>query len=280
MSRRPIIPAVAILLAIPTVAADPLLLGTEDLPELPDSVNDVAYDPLYTGPKDHGYVDLVAAWFSYDGAKDEITFNLKVADASPLEAGLSGWFPGCQVVGDLASDDGPKGAMRFYWSQDFDEKRFSLVEFDPDPNSSPVTPVSERARSLEHTFIVELEEPGYFRFVLARSTLLQIADRFHEPRAACVEYYSPHAEGTPIGPAGSPIYTNRDDAESESVYSFAEQRRLNAPDGTLEEPMLASSTTSPTTDETTPADNGSDTAGFGLVAAVVVLAALASWRRR
>lgn len=253
------------------------VLGTEDLPELPDAADDVEYDPLYLGSRHHAYIDLVAAWFTHDNSTDRVTLHLKVADARALESDLSGWWPSCRVAGTLTHDGGVLATLSYSWYQYPNGTRVHGVTYDPG-DSAPAWG-SMQSRSLEHGFTADLGRPGYFRFDVDRLVLLQVGDAFEDPDGLCRELYAPHAGNGGIGPGLAPIYQNTDEARSEAAYSFAELRRTRSPDGVYDPierlPAEGAATESP------PAED-SRTLGFGAAAAAMALAGAAAWvpRRR
>lgn len=263
---------------VPTVSAqNGLILGTEDLPELPDGVNDVQYDPLYNGPRDHAYIDLVAAWFDHDPVSDEVIFTMKVSDATALASTLDGWWPECRVLGALRQGEEVTGRLRFEWGRAPNGTVDHRVRVDstesPTPGSVP------NGRALKHAYNERLAEPGYFEFRVARADLLQDGELFENPTAVCLEWYAPHAGQGVIGPALAPLYTNQDDAESQAAYSFKDLRRARGPDG-VKDPIEALPETATQMPSEPSAAESDATPGLPFAMALLAISAALSTRSR
>lgn len=84
--RRLLVTIVAVLtLSVPSVAGQPLGIGTEDDPEIRDPEGDVSYHTTNVANRDYKFLDAVAAWIQYDGATDLVRFTIRVADLSDFQ---------------------------------------------------------------------------------------------------------------------------------------------------------------------------------------------------
>jgi hypothetical protein len=254
----------AFLVAIPAAAAGPsFLFGTEDLPELPDTSGDVQYDPLFVDARDRNYLDVLAAWFEYDNTSDEFRIAIKNADLTHWS--FPDWDGGCNIRGNVTVDETILGELVVGVTKYGDDPDFhSYITFEP-TNTDRQT-IIEGNGSLEHTLGIESTKPGYFRFTVSRSSLLQLGDAIQDFRGRCGEYFTPH-----LG-VDAPIIMNEDLAASSAVYSFTNQRRIAGPDG--EPDVFATATT-----EAAPlmtADDATDTPtpGAFLAAAALGIAAI------
>ncbi|HEX9815862.1 MAG TPA: hypothetical protein VGB18_02685 [Candidatus Thermoplasmatota archaeon] len=150
----------AVLLVLAAAAGLPLasaqiLLGTEDLPELPDAKGDVQYSPLYPGPQNLDYLDLNAGWFAYDNVTDHISVTMKTASATRLANAASTSEVRCAIEGDITRDNETLGLLQFQWIKRSNgtalESRVLVIQ-----DTSAATGEGVRVR---HQFEPRLEEP-------------------------------------------------------------------------------------------------------------------------
>ena len=215
----------ASLLMLPSgVAQRGWILGTEEIPELPDASGDVEYDPLYTGAKDHAYIDMLAAWFSYENQTDKITATIKTANGQQLASAPAGWEVSCRFSGNVSAEGAVQGALSFRWVKPYNASDLrTSVSWDPTPNQTVVSQGGNR--QLRHDFSADFSQPGYFRFSTDRLQLLQLGDSFDAPTGGCFEFYALRA-GVYTG-----VMSNSDPANSKAAYSFVELRRTKSPEG-------------------------------------------------
>lgn len=262
----------ALLLVSAVPAADAqstLIFGTEELPELIDAGDDVAYDPVYPGAQDHDYLDVASAWFSHDPQEGVVSLNLKVADASMLASGTAGWTIQCQFAANMRGQGEETGRILYYWTKDdrTDELRSGV---DWTPVQSGNVNVGDTRPDIKHTFEATLAEPGYFVFGITQQQLLLLGDEFVDLAATCYEVFDPTSE---VGV----LFNNGDAASSEGSYSVKELRQTKRHDGSFDPiEKLPTETVTPTTGETEPGR----TPGFGFVAALALLASFTLMRRR
>lgn len=250
------------LAAVAAAASDPTdTTGTEEMPELSDASGDVAYEDHYTGPQDHDYLDILAAWIEYDNQTDQVAFHLKVSDASLLQDPPDGWSISCAVEGTMTNADGPTGTITYGWAHRTNGTSYTVLRFEP-PDSAPA--VNLRPQDISHIYEKELDEPGYFRFWAQREAVIQFGNAFNNPHATCQETY-PLSDASQL----SKLYWNRDDGESTASYAFAALEPAAAADE--QDPFASASPTSPTSTST----NASP--GLPLVVALLVAWVLV-WR--
>ncbi len=266
MSR--LLAVVSLILLAPAASAQALLLGTEEIPELPDASDDVTYDPLYVGDRNHGYVDLLASWFSYDNDTDRIEVTVKSASGD-VDEFADNWDVSCAVYGAVVTDGQSAGNVWFTWRKSYDEPEIgSSVFFDTNPENQAVG-VAPGFRHLDHTFEAEPGKPGYFRFFVPREALLLFGDELRHPQGYCGETF------TIRGPAMTTVMENRDEAQSSAAYSFAEHRRTRSPDG-VDDP-IEKLPTDPVEAAPT-SDRKASTPGIGLIAMLAVIVVVVARR--
>ncbi|HEX9816271.1 MAG TPA: hypothetical protein VGB18_04770 [Candidatus Thermoplasmatota archaeon] len=204
------------------------ILGTEELPELP-AAGPVTYGPLYGGPQDHEYLRILAGWFGYENVTDTVVWNLKITDATKITRVRSDWSVSCVMRGNLTTDGAIVGNLAYAWGQRPNGSTSHGVRYSPGDSSA----VSEsvQARELPHEFLIRIEAPGYLRFDVNRTTLLQLGDQLQDPAGYCWELYAPFYDQTAL--TGQYNYA-RADSFSHAAYSFRELRRVRAPDGQLD----------------------------------------------
>lgn len=252
---------------VPSAQAQ-LLFGDEEVPELPDGVDDVAYDPLYVGDMNHAYIDFAAAWFAYDEMTDEIEFTMKTASGN-LAAAPDGWNVICGAGGNVTAGGETMGELRYIWSIDSNESEpHGFVTFRS--TQQQAVGVGEGNPGVKSTFSADLQDAGYFRFRVARSALLILGDGIETPNASCAEYFELR---TPV--SRGPLMANRDFAESEAAYSFTEHRRVRAPDGAVD-PIERLPTDAPTAPASSQSETSTPTIGFlGVLTGLLVVAVVA-----
>lgn len=251
-----------LLVAVPASAADPIITtGSEEQPELSDASGDVEYEDHYTGPQDHDYLDILAAWIDYDNQTDRVAFHLKVADASLLEDPPTGWSIGCNVKGTMTTSDGPTGTITYGWYRDANGTSYTIFRFEP-PDSAPST--NFQSQDIPHAYQERLAEPGYFNFSAEREVVAQFGNAFSNPHATCQERNALSSASQLTS-----LYWNRDDGESTASYSFAALQPASVDND--EDPFAGTSPGAPTT---TPGD-----ASPGLsIFALLVVGLASAWR--
>lgn len=268
---RGVLLAFTALLLVPVSAGQrDLILGTEDVPELPDAAGDVKYGSAYVGERNHTYVDFQAAWFNFTEEIDEIVFTIKTGDAQYLRSPPTGYRIYCRVNGTIG-----EWKLNIDWVRPVTQSNLT---------SSVIVGGAGFSQVLEHSFSAELADPGYFRFSIPRFELLQFGDEFAMPRGLCLELVDaggfvgfPEARFTANQP-------NWDEAQSNATYSFREGMRLRDPDGEPTDPVekfereTAMATPSM---ETSYSDNeGAPALGFAVLVSVVICSALALRKSR
>jgi PGF-CTERM protein len=242
-------------------------VGTEDLPELSDRVGDVEYSPLYNGPKNHDYLDVVAAWFDHDPAADNITLHVKVPSAENLTASQSQWAVSFLAQAHLTLENETKGEVRFSFNslpRSTGKAEDSWVAYTRSGGSEP--------KMLRSSFQVERGTPGYYRWSLGRSQLMDLGTDLKNLGVDSNEF---------LAPGGFPTAVNNgDSATSSSDYSMVELRRIAGPDGAPDDLASLNSRLPPvSTSATTEPSKGSP--GIGIVVSVAAIgAALMLARRR
>lgn len=246
---------------VPSAAAHPFD-GTEDSPELTDPEGDIAYGSLYTGGRDHDYIDLTASWFSYDAASDTVHFTMKLLDTSGLDPLPTDWSVTCTLYSDLYAGDEARGRLFQRWTVRIDPGAaptlYSEVLHVQHPEGASETP-----RPIPHDFEMIYDEPGYAIFSYSRSGLLQLADGAEGFEDGCGEQFRPGGLPTSV--------VNSDGASSDGAYSWLDLRRLKTPEG---EPDPFASLTTEAAASMSP-DDQADTPSMSLAWGVIgVLAAV------
>ncbi len=259
------LPIIVVLLA-PASAAEPVL-GTEDLPELSDPAGNIGYSPAYIGPKDHDYLDVLAAWYDLNETGDGLVLKFKVADATRIGTPEPEWTPWCDFTANVTDDPSTviygihveengtvSGSVSHGENGQWTDRGYVQAIGAADP--------------LESNFAAELTKPGYFRFTVALREYLKMSTGVHEFFALCGEQYQPTQTFGSI-----PIY-NSNIATEEGEYVFPLPSG-GADTGGEDEPQLTGSeapSTSPSVQ--------TGASALGLAAVIVSLAIVARARHR
>jgi hypothetical protein len=269
--------SVALLAAclIPSVSGQQVLFGSELLPELSDKSDDVEYSPAYTGTRDLDYLDLNAAWFSYDNATDEISLTLRNAGAEGLESASLTTQVQCSLVAEIVKDNETQGELRFEWTRHvnsdvLDSDLWWVQEAGPETTTRKAVP---------HGFNATLETPAYFTFTNTKFELTRFGDQAEKPRAACVESVNPPDPpgGLRLRGTGYPVAS--DEAASSAAYSFVDTRRVRSPDGVLD-PIEKFERAPTAAAENVEEPSPQDTPGFTPTAFAVAMILVGIVRRR
>ncbi len=253
-------------LILPNAASQSgIILGTEELPELPPS-GPPTYGAAYTGARDHTYLEIMAGWFSYENDTDEIVWTLKTADGRGYANPSADWSIACSARGNVTG--GSPGSLRFGWGRGAGEDGRPFVSFTyAAGNSGGVGQTT--GDSIDHRFASRLEEPAYFEFRVNRSDLLHYGAQVEDFYGRCSETYTPSPE---VGVVTGQTMPNYAESTSKAIYSFLELRRVQAPDGSLdpiEKLERANQTVVPSVTTTAPSEG---TPTMGLAATMLALA--------
>lgn len=229
--RRLFLPFAALLLAPSAGGYGAWMVGTEDLPELPDTEGDVDVAPGYLGPTE--FADLTAAWFEYDEATDRVMATIRVASGERLEEAPAGHKVGCSFRGNVTADGKVVGVLVYVWTQAQDQSSLDHQVRWTEPTSA----ASGSGLFLPHDFAAEPETPGYFRFWVERSNLTALGDQIENPSGACLVFVDP-CQTDGISCFGG-INRVSDDAASQASYSFRDLRQSRGPQGEALDPVEA-----------------------------------------
>lgn len=265
---RTVFVALGVLLLIPLGSADPGF-GTETAPELSDPAGNVAYSPAYVhGPKDHDYLDILAAWYESDPSGTSLVLTLKLSDLTQLASPEPEWTPWCELTANVTDgratlayhvgwrDDGSGLYGRMFVSDDgqWTDRGYYGV-----PGQTDIVNGT--------TFRAVLEQPGYLVLGLPIADYLKFGPGLEDFWAVCGEQYQP------IETFGSiPIY-NSNIASSEGRFDIPPPAERGSDAG--DEPNLAGDVVSPTS--SSPATRSS---ALGLGAILTALGAVVAGRRR
>ena len=261
-------------LLIPVTASQRgLILGTEELPELPPS-GPASYPATYTGARDHTYLEILAGWFSYDNHTDEIVWTLKTADGQGYANPNPDWSLGCSTRGNVTG--GTPGSLRIGWGRAAGEDGNSWISFTYAAGNSDGLGQT-RTDSIKHRYSGRMEAPAYFEFRVNRSDLLHYGAQIEDFDGQCSESYSPRPE---VGVVTGQTMTNHARSTSKAIYSFAELRRVQSPDGSLD-PIetfeRANQTVGPSSATSAPSEG---TPAMGWAATILALALIGFVGRR
>ena len=235
-----------LILATPPATA---FLGTEDLPELPDGVDDVSYQTPPFGDPSQRFLDIIAAWWEYDDATDGLTFTAKLREASDVESLPRGWYVRWLFEGTMTRDGEQVGFFGFDTVRQPDGTLTSQV-YSGNVTRIRTNDIDDHWKPIAHTF-----EPAW-----------------EDPQAQSTSILNPGATALcPCGPA------NTDDAASKALYSFTALHQLRAPDGALD-PVERFETETPAASH--PSTDADDTATLPFVVVAACLATLALLFRR
>jgi hypothetical protein len=212
---------------LPTIAAQPLLLGTEELPELPAS-GPPQYATTYTGPKDHDYLQILAGWFAFDDAADEITWTLKVPDGKAYASPPEDYLLRCLVEANITRGEERVGFLSIDWVHNGD-RADSRVTFSRAQGVSG-GPTQYTSEDVAHRFDARLGSPAYLEYRILRPDLLAFGDEIRDFVGHCEEFYYP----LEYAALAADATTNSAASKSDAVYSFTELRRVRGPDGNLD----------------------------------------------
>lgn len=268
---------VGLVLMLPGAASQGgLIFGTEELPELPPS-GPPSYAATYTGARDHSYLEILAGWFSYDEASDEIVWTLKTTDGTGYANPPADWAIGCSAGGNVTG--GTAGFLRFTWGRAPDTSGSSSVSFTYAAGNQGGIGQTSTDR-VDHRFASVLEAPAYFEFRVNRSELLDYGAQVEDFTGQCSEGYAP------VGAADlvtGEVTTNSAESSSKAIYSFIDLRRVQGPDGSLDpiEKFERNNTTSQPSSDAPAPSNGTPSAGaVGMLLATVAAAGVAGARFR
>lgn len=250
-----------------------LILGTEDLPELPPS-GPPSYATTYTGARDHDYLEILAGWFSYDAERDEIVWTLKTADGEAYRSPPLDWRIGCGAGGNVTVGADVQGKLRFGWSQPPGQTGTSSVTFRYARGNMAGTGETFQD-PIVHRFTSVFETPAYFEFRVNRTDLLRYGDAVESFEGNCSESYMPSEYAF----LASEFTTNSADSSSDAIYSFSELRRVQGPDGMLDPIEKFERTNQPVAPATTTtvSEGGTPSAGaLGAVLGVALAAGVAA----
>ncbi len=248
-----------VLLASPVAAVT--WLGTESAPEITDDAGDVMYDERYVGPRDHDYLDVLAAWTEYDDRSDQLIFIVKVGDLRALEHPDPDWEARCTFGGDTIRDGTRVGSLSVYTQVMRAGALESFVELQDSAESGPPT-------RIPHEFTPQFDAPGYLRFGIARTAFLEFGTALANIGLRCSELYYP---GRAVAPASASLSFNQDDTDgglSVDLAALAPTRSEDEPPGPAE--TSAETPASPTAKKVTSVTATVTAAAMLLAAARIV----------
>jgi hypothetical protein len=247
--------------------------GSPDEPELSDAANDVSYDAAYVGPKDHEYLDVRAAWFSYNGASNTVSLTARFEELAPMWD-EDGWQIQYYLSANGTVGEDVRGLLeyRLVKSPPGDDWTAELTWY-----SGANGNLSADVVVLDEFLTVERVDPDEMVFTVDVSRLRELADRLEDLEVHAFEDERPAEYGfSPMG--------GEDRATSNSAYDLTavdEPPRSATPDATASSDPAASSS-----DKTSTVEQGSDeargTPGLSMVAVIAsagVAVAIRSRRR-
>jgi hypothetical protein len=249
-------------LLVPLVAAEaPPYRGTERQPELVDASDDVRYDPLYTGSKDHKYIDTLAAWFEYDAALDAVDVDLKMTDSSRLLSAPSDLQVFCDLEGNLTDGRDVVAHLTIGWNKFGQSANVTHHSFYQDSKGNEG--LQYDLHSIDSSFEMRLEEPGYFVWHVNRVQLQGAGVELIDPSTHCGERQAI---------AGiTKTATNMDEGASDGSF---ELEGLHPVSSEPSEDMFSAGTPAPTTSVVT------RSSALGAACVALLLLGAAVWRRR
>lgn len=178
MASRVLLLSIVFLVATTQPAAAGVL-GTPDDPELADPEGDVSYGATYLGPQDMDYLDILAAWFAFNATDDQVSFTLRVQDATELSDPPDDFRIECRIQGNFTAGGSELGVVTFRWLSG--------------GKGSPVTENVTYSRSesefettpIPHSFELNASEPGEFRYHIDRERLLNYGEAIENLRGRC-----------------------------------------------------------------------------------------------
>jgi hypothetical protein len=195
-------------------AAIPLaggVTGTEANPELVDPAGDVNYDIPPDEP--HDYMDILAAWFEYDGSSDRVSTIVKVADVEALNPPPTDWkLTFAMYVGiDLDGED--QGNVAYTWESDPATGNIQAEVFVQRQVGGEDVPIS-------HVFTGPDE--GTIRFSVGRQALLDFGDAFVDQAIVYEESYL-------VGSVNPGNVKNSDRASGDGIFNLFELAPTGSP---------------------------------------------------
>jgi hypothetical protein len=249
--------------------------ATEDAPNVVDEPNNVRYNELYPGERDHKYLDFTAAWLAYVNETDAVVLTLKGPDytqfAEPMADDVR---VECWISTEIKlREEGQKVPLLFRFRNNFGGASFD--------HSANITRKPGEIIEVKHTFETSFTAPGYVQWILERETLLKFGDYLETMMVACTEDYSPGGVVDPTVPvaglvrvfSNSPITNYNPSRSGALTFNFTDFNRTNMAEEDPE-PHLGVESASPAGLENTPA------LGVAAVVGVIVLAALGFARPR
>lgn len=193
------IAAVALAVAFTPVAA----AGTLDDPELSDPAGDVDYSPLAPAEDGHPYIDILAAFASFNAATDRVNLSLVLADTSAMEEDLGNWRATCTLSVDLV-----RGGDNVTLDMVFEKDGASPIEF------YALIDHGDELESVDEEFEtgMSFSQRGIANWSFARGYLGSLGDRATNFVVDC---------GTMMRAAGAPtIVVHSDDAVGTKNYTI------------------------------------------------------------
>lgn len=264
---------------IPLASAEaPLVLGTEDLPELPDAAGDVTYSPAYLGGN-ASYLDLTAAWWDFDNATDEVRFTFRMTSTERLAMSPSGLEASCLVTANITAEEKMVGYIQYIWTQPANHSDLETYVLYTEWDGVSATTGGEIAW-IQHKFTSELGTPAYLSLAVDRAEYLSRGDAVEKPFAECRETIEPMPLRPESQRQGVDLASDR--ATSEAAYSFQELRRQRDPSGQEVpfEDLPAEDTLAPSSDAEPPAaDQTPAIPWIAVLGMITVAAVFHRWKR-
>lgn len=239
--------------------------ASEAEPLISDPAGDVQYDALYSGTRDHDYLDLLAVWVSYDAQADDVVVAMKTTDYGPLDVPPREWGVTCFLRSTARLDGGDRGILQFRFT--------SVGHTDRIETAANYTETAQRSVPLSHRHRFVYESPGYFYMQVSRQLLLRYADELASLDAQCTELFIPAGfVYPPSGTASGATLRNYDPAEASGHSLDLRQYQPAFPEAAGAAEPIDNATADSTS-------AGKGTPGLAPYLVVVVLGAVALGRR-